>query len=226
MKQFLTAAILTMAMASSAMAVPSLQLYIDGGSYDDLTQTWVTNSNSFDLWVVAANLDHKNNGTIYDIGLVAALGKDTDPNSGSLSITPEGGAATNYIGADFNWGTPPAADPLPGHGIYPTNFVDFSVAASTPTDDSMWEEVQDYVPGGGGGTDDAGFIYKYSISTTYEAVHFDAYGFYDDGFGRRMFAPFSHDAEFGPNPVPEPTSVALLTLGLVGMGVARRFKKK
>jgi hypothetical protein len=215
MKKILLLTFLSL-LAGSAAAVPSLQIYIDAAdvSYNPGTESWMTSSYDFDLWVVASHLDR---GSIYDIGLVAALGSTTDPNSGSLFVTPEGGSTTEYTNGDFSWGTPPAGDPIPAHGIYPANFVDIGVTTQTPTDPNDWVTVQDYIPGGDGGTDVHGFIYKFHITTTYNRLHFDAYG-YD---GNRMFAPFSHDADV----VPEPTTMALFGLGLLGAGIARRIRK-
>lgn len=228
MKKALLLTTLCLLAVSSAMAVPGLQIYIDApdATYDMDSQTWVTASSNFDVWVVASHLNKQKNGTLYDIGLAIALGADVDAGSGSIDITPEGGSTTNYTGlggaTGFQWGTPPTSDPLPGHGIYPANYVVVPVADQTPTDESEWIAVQDYIPGSDGGTDIHGFIYKFNVSTSYASVHFDAFGFYDDEFGKRTFAPFSHDGEM--NVVPEPTTMVLLGFGLFGAGIARRKK--
>ena len=37
-----------------AQAVPALQLYIEGSSYDAATESWVTESNPFSLFVAGA----------------------------------------------------------------------------------------------------------------------------------------------------------------------------
>ena len=215
MKKVLFLIVATLLVSSSAIAVPSLQLFIPDGWYDYGTDTWMTSSSDFDLWVIASGLDKTNNGTIHHISLVAALGHGIDPSSGSLFITPEGGST---LGGDFEWGAPP----IPAHGIYPTYYRDLWVADRTPEDESLWEEngVQDYIPGGDGGTNLYGYIYRFHVSTTFDAVHFDAYGFYDSD--KTVFAPFSHDAEFA---IPEPTSMALFGLGLLGGMVYRRFRR-
>jgi len=218
MKKVLFLIVAVLLVSSSAIAVPSLQLYIDDPDawYDYGTDTWMTSSSDFDLWVIASGLDKTNNGTIHHISLVAALGHGIDPSSGSLFITPEGGSAIEYTGGDFTMGTPP----IPAHGIYPTYYHDLWVADRTPEDESLWEEVQDWIPGGDGGSNLYGYVYKFGVSTTFDAVHFDAYGFYDRN--KTVFAPFSHDAEYA---IPEPTSMALFGIGLLGGMVYRRFRK-
>ena len=43
--------------ATSAFAVPNLQLYIPGGTFDNTTETWIAPSaGTFEVWVLAGNL--------------------------------------------------------------------------------------------------------------------------------------------------------------------------
>ena len=43
---------LLLAGATSSSAIPVLQLYIEGATYDSADETWVSTSNSFNLWVI------------------------------------------------------------------------------------------------------------------------------------------------------------------------------
>lgn len=215
-------------LATASFAVPNIQLYIPGATFDTSTDTWVFGgTGDFELWVLAGNLSATD--IIYDLTISAALRPSANTASGYLNITPAGGGTTTTYSGDydattnptgFQWGTPPPVDPLPSHGIYPTNYIEHHVAAQTSTNSADWVDVYD-MPTGGGPTD--GQIFKFNISTTYGYVHFDAYGFTTkrNGTTKRDFAPFSHDAES----VPEPATMLLFGLGLAGAGIVRRFKK-
>ena len=61
---------LAVGFASSAMAIPVLQIYIDGADYDSTTETWITTDSTFDLWVIG---DVDSYGTISDLKLSAAV---------------------------------------------------------------------------------------------------------------------------------------------------------
>ena len=39
-----------------SLAVPNLQIYFPGLTYDTSTETWVIDEDNFDLWAVGANL--------------------------------------------------------------------------------------------------------------------------------------------------------------------------
>lgn len=201
----------------SAFAVPNLQIYIPGGTYDAGSETWVTYDHyNFEVWVVAANLDH---GDIFDVTLVAALMGET-PTDGALSITPDGGSTVTYNAADYTYGTPPTGpDDIPGHGVYPTNYVEMLAASVTTS--GPYVPVQDYIPGGDGGTSLYGQIFKFNVSTTYDVVHFDALGYYKDIDGKLIKAPFSHDGE---TTVPEPATLLLFGFGLGAGYLRKKFK--
>ena len=51
-KKLATLGVLGLLYQSNVFAIPLLQLYIDGGSYDAATETWVISQSSFDLWVI------------------------------------------------------------------------------------------------------------------------------------------------------------------------------
>ncbi len=218
MKRILLTFLLTIGLTASSYAVPNLQIYIPGATYDDVAETWVTTETDFEIWILAANLSH---GDIFDVTLVAAILGDEAPIDGGLTITPDGGSVITYNAADFTFGTPPVSDPIPAHGIYPSNYVQLLVASVTEQDPNNWVEVQDYIPDSDGGSNIYGQIFKFQVHTEYIGTHFDAYGFYDDEQGRRVFAPFSHD---GASIIPEPTTALLFTLGLAGAGIVSRFR--
>jgi hypothetical protein len=71
-----------------ALAVPNLQIYIEGATYDTATETWVISSYDYELWVIGAHLEVK------DVKLAFAVPDDKDKD-GSIQVT---------------WGTPDSPD--------------------------------------------------------------------------------------------------------------------
>jgi hypothetical protein len=109
-------------------------------------------------------------------------------------------------------------NPLPGHGIYPTYFGTYLLGDLTPT---AATPVQDMQPGGGGGWSTLGLVVNIPVAVSgFSSVHFDVYD-HILGDTRVRFAPFSHDAEY----TPEPGSLLLLLSGagaVLGLGAWRR----
>ena len=56
-KLFVAAGILAVSLllsASPAIAIPALQIYIEGSSYDASSETWLTTSSTSRLWVIGS----------------------------------------------------------------------------------------------------------------------------------------------------------------------------
>lgn len=108
-----------------AIALPTLQLYIEGATYDPNTETWVIGKSEFVLWVIG---DVQKFGAIYDVKLAAAVRSN---ESGNITLTP----TTTHLVTDPSLPPTPTPTsnfpsddgaipimhdgrPLPSHGIY------------------------------------------------------------------------------------------------------------
>jgi hypothetical protein len=221
--------------APGAYAVPHLQLFIDGATYDWDTQTWVlATPGGVDLYVISANETHE------DVMVSIALGgfdEYTDPD-GIVSVSGFGGPAID----DWTWGYSPLEsapgfdgnEDLPPHGIYPTWFAqvntgDYALYDSYVGDVQPPEGMQTPPwdpsdPLNGEHPADGDFkMFSLSINAPIgTSLHFDAYTLIDGRLDE--FAPFSHDAS--TTIVPEPGTILLMSTGLFGVGLAAFRRRK
>ena len=155
--------------------------------------------------------------------------------------------STVNVTADMVYGNPPIetvlteqdkdAGDLSPHGIFETYFMEIDVAFVDGDRCTTYNSAD---------TDSADCDGNTSGGTLFDAISFDANNL-DEGYGlhfdlyntkvgkgntfpgdldRDDFAPFSHDGRYGccGVPVPEPGTIGLLGIGLLGLGFARRRK--
>ncbi len=227
----------------AAQAIPTLQLYIEGSTWDPATETWVATGDHPKLWVMG---DVHNYGPILGVKLTVAF--PTTLPVGTLSITPalatpgqlpppgdpslppvpslvtNPSSALSPSGACGNNGTVGAipclgnGKPLAQHGEYGSGIQwrEYLLGDLTKTDSPIGDYTQSVpVPP----FPSTGQINAYQVDisgfTTGTIIHFDAFNHIvqNNHKNKYVFAPFSHDAE--DHPVPEPPTVWVLGSGLL-----------
>lgn len=224
--------------STSAYAIPSLQLDIQGGTYDTLDQTIFATGDSFTLYALL--LPGSSNSLSDDYYISAALRPITGQPGGTFGSFTFDGTTVN-VTADMRYGVPPLEDYLskdPGdlsrHGIFDTYFTQFKFQFSGSNVTQAYNSQDDAGQGPTAySTGDKMYYQSFQVDTSLLAagysIHFDLY---NTKLGRgtgdidvNKFAPFSHDAN-STTSVPEPTTMLLLGFGLVALaGVRRRFGK-
>ena len=184
--------------AAGAHAIPVLQIYIDGATYDTQSETWVVSAPDFDLWVVG---DVDAHGDILDVKLTASF---FGLGPGSFSLTPTTTTtitdpSTPSAPTFFQTGT--GGHPvLPDHGIFNDvtmhHWNDYSLGDLTLHDSPIGDYSGDTsFPGS---FPDTGQVNVYHVHTAgWIKVHFDAYGHTvsQDGHESSWKTPFSHDGQ-------------------------------
>ncbi|MGR3310793.1 MAG: choice-of-anchor N protein, partial [Candidatus Brocadiales bacterium] len=209
---------------TKAVAIPDLQLFIPGSTYNLSTETWDfthTPGSPFTLQVISANENHPRDGSTGVFVSVALLGiGEFDPLPSGPIMSFDG---VDLFASDFTWGAPAPPPPhdLPSHGIFDTHFAEVNVG-TFGTSETVFNTIEDE-----GDDDSKGFpgeVRDFLVTINSPIpVHFDAYTQLNS---IHEFAPPSHDAQ--ANPVPEPATIALLSLGIVGLFgyKGRRFLRK
>jgi len=220
----------TLLVATTSQAIPALQIYIEGATYDNDIESWIINEHDLTLWVIG-NVGQT--GPILDVKLAAAY---MSSESGSISVTgtsasmladpsPAADPGSPYMSADGEVPIMSDGSPLPSHGTYGAgvSFMQWSLGDFTLTDSA----VGDFTGGFPASFPQTGQInaYDISISSGISVVRFDVFNHVEGKTGA-LFGPFSHGGVSAP--VPEPGTFALLGLGLAGAGLAslrRRTRK-
>jgi len=109
---------LTLISFSSAFAVPNLQLFVAGGSYDEVSESWVTTDGTFQIYVIGAN------EALSNVRVSMALGyaESFDPN-GTVSVDVNGTTYDQWLYGHAPLESAPGFDPgddLSPHGVYPS----------------------------------------------------------------------------------------------------------
>lgn len=224
-------AVLGCGLASAPVqAIPLLQLYAEGATYDGASESWVLDGAGIvRLWAIGNVAGEGSKGPISNVRLSVAyeavpgvtialtpsqtmgFGGFTDPSispSAPLIQTRTDGSVPLLSGGSA----------LPSHGEYGPGiwWQEFALGDFTLTDSPMADFIN-ALPAPGTGM---GQISVYEVAVTgIGKVHFDLYDSVQAGNkAKATFAPFSHDATL----VPEPSAVGLLVLGLLALGFARR----
>jgi hypothetical protein len=235
--KLLAALVAVLLLAPAANAIPHLQIYIEGATYDASLESWVTSASNFKLWVVG---NVSQDGAIYDVKLSAALYGSggsisiaptttsllTDPST-PIAPTDEGGDTLKWMSGSIDYS--PAFTPVLHHDEFANaDAYQFWRIGDMMSMDSPIGDFQTSFP-----TEfpNMGQINVYDISVSgWDRVHFDAFDHtvttLENGkeLTKWWFAPPSHDGT-GGGVIPEPGTLALLGLGLAGLGAKLRRKK-
>lgn len=223
----LSIAAILLALASTANAIPLLQIYIEGATYDSQSETWVTNANSFNVWVIANTNGPGSKGNLYNVTLVAtAIGGDLSGMSisgTSTSVVDDPSIASNPTPGISGIG---AHHSLASHGIFTNDNIwqDFLLGDMVLSDSPIGDATQGEFPEFIDGIPNSAQINVYNVNNTsaLTSLHFDGFGYYGSNSKNKFafnqkytFAPFSHDAE--SLAIDEPIGLMLILTGFISV---------
>ncbi len=226
----------------SAEALPYLQLDVPSGTYNTTTEDSVATTKSFTL----RGLIDPSKGTPNDDNFrisIAILNTNFDVNNtgfdfGSFDF---GGITYSKFTSGIQWGTPPTeiadtpqnnGDQISPHGIFKTSYFEVAVGLIVGNTVSAYNAQTNATESGS-----LYYIDRLVNTTNLQANYYLHFDFYTVGADYKVVdvAPYSHDATScvsgstscgpgtGTSPtIPEPTELALMGIGFLGMALARR----
>ncbi len=240
-KKFKRGAALLCSMVSlvptQAEAIPNLQLYIEGSTYDTTTETWshVVGADPLRIWIIGNTAGPGSQGDLQDVNLVVSIDPTPVAAAPTISLT---GSTTDGYGAFFDPSTPinpsfvtsgmgfhPILSP---HSVFDASqyWEQFDLGDMTLADSPIGDFILE-MPTPSLEAEGQINVYEVGISQLGlgDTLHFDAFGFYTNKSGvKETFAPYSHDA-IG-TVVPEPGTYVLLGTTLCATLGVRRSRRK
>jgi hypothetical protein len=231
--------VLLCVVASPTLAVPALQLYSPGSTYNTSTESWETFADPFELWVVGATTPRW--VTVIDnLSLLIAVPSHQWDPAATVRITPvltnpsDNNPLTGFGPVDLDSSNVLFGDPddfglydganYPEHGIYPTYFWPVSLPAlQVDPVNGAGETVLDYndtfdPDDPSTWESDSGDVHYLNVNYSPHhggfSLHMDLVGLAHNCNEKWTFAPFSHDAQAS---APEPGTLALLGTALAGV---------